>query len=433
MKPSTIRRVDAWLGKPICFALTAARRLGGLVGGTSPDNTKPPRKVLFIKMTEQGATVLAHAAIARAAELVGRQNVYFWVFEENRPILDVMGLIPAENVIAVRATGLVRFGLDVLASLWRIRSIGIDATVDMEFFARASAILALLTGASRRSGLHRFQAEGPYRGDLLTHRLQWNPYLHTSAAYYVLVEALLHDPAECPMLKLPAPRLHDVPPPPFAPSPAEVPELRGIVDRAAGRTVDGPVVILNPNASDLLPLRKWPQERFVELARRILDERPDVSVAFSGAPSEREAAGALARAVGSPRAFSLAGVTSLRQLLVLYTIADVLVTNDSGPGHFSSLTDIDTIVLFGPETPALYGPLGRRAGVLYAQLACSPCVNALNHRFSPCRNNVCMQMITVDQVLERVSAALRRRRPIGTTLEPTPVPARESQKASTPN
>jgi ADP-heptose:LPS heptosyltransferase len=31
---------------------------------------------------------------------------------------------------------------------------------------------------------------------------------------------------------------------------------------------------------------------------------------------------------------------TLRDLLVLYTLADVLVTNDSGPGHFSSLTPI---------------------------------------------------------------------------------------------
>jgi ADP-heptose:LPS heptosyltransferase len=408
LKPSTIRRVDAWLGKPVCFVLTLVRRCARALSPPRPFDPRPPRKILFIKMTEQGATVLAHAAVARAVEMVGRENVYFWVFEENRPILDLMGVVPSANVVVVRATGLVRFGLDALSSLWRIRSLGIDATVDMEFFARASAILALLTGAARRSGLHRFEAEAPYRGDLLTHRLQWNPYLHTSAAYLALVEALVHDPSEFPMLKLPVSRSHATPPP-FVPSAAEVTEVRAVLARVAARAVEGPVVILNPNASDLLPLRKWPQDRFVELARRVLEHAPDAFVAFSGAPAERQAADALAMAVGSPRAFSLAGKTSLRQLMVLYTLADVLVTNDSGPGHFAALTDIDTVVLFGPETPSLYGPLGRRASVLYAGLACSPCVNALNHRFSPCRNNVCMQAITVEQVFEKVRSALSRR------------------------
>jgi len=429
LKPATIRRVDAWLGQPMCFLLTLARRCASLFQPKRSFDPRPPRKILFIKMTEQVATVLAYAAVARAIELVGRENVYFWVFEENRPILDLMGVVPPENVITVRATGLVRFGFDVLDCLKKIRSLGVDATVDMEFFARASAILAFLTGAARRAGLHRFQAEGPYRGDLLTHRLQWNPYLHTSTAYYVLVEALVHDPAECPMVKVPAPRAHGVVPPPFVPSASEVAEVRAIVERAVGQPVDGPIVILNPNASDMLPLRKWPQERFVEVAKRVLEETPDAFVAFSGAPSERDAADALARAVGSPRAFSLAGATTLRQLLVLYTLADVLVTNDSGPGHFSALTDIDTVVLFGPETPALYGPLGHHASVLYAHLACSPCVNALNHRFSPCRNNVCMQTITAQQVLEKVRAALARRgrRPAASASEPAP------QRVSPPN
>lgn len=428
MKPATIRRVDAWLGQPACFVLTLVRRcLRPFTGGPRHD-PHPPAKILFIKMTEQGATVLAHAAVARAAAMVGPNNVYFWVFEENRPILDLMGIIPPENVIAVRATGLVRFGLDVLSSLRKIRRLGIDATVDMEFFARASAILALLTGASRRAGLHRFEGEGPYRGDLLTHKLQWNPYLHTSIAYDVLVEALVHDPAECPMLKVPV-QATVGPPPPFVPSAEELAEVREIVQRSAGRTAEGSIVILNPNASDLLPLRKWPQERFADVARRVLNDFPDALVAFSGAPAERQAVEALVKQVGSPRAFSLAGATSLRQLLVLYTLADVLVTNDSGPGHFAALTDIDTVVLFGPETPALYGPLGRGASVLYAHLACSPCVNALNHRFSPCRNNVCMQLITVDQVLEKVRSSLRRR--AGRSLPIVSAP--EPQTASPPS
>ena len=81
-------------------------------------------------------------------------------------------------------------------------------------------------------------------------------------------------------------------------------------------------------------------------------------------------------------------------------MADVLVTNDSGPGHFSSMTDITSIVLFGPETPDVFGPLGPHTHVVRSNLACSPCVNVYNHRFSPCTNNVCMQQIEVDEVYQ---------------------------------
>lgn len=426
MNPHAIRRLDSWVGRPVCFALTLLRRVAGLFG-SQPDLPQPPRKILLIKMIEQGATVLAYRAIERAVEMVGRQNVYFWVFEENRFILDLLGLVPPENVLTIRTKGRVRLLFDLLRTTWQARKLEIDATVDMEFFSRASAILAFLCGARHRSGLHRFTSEGPYRGDLLTHRVEYNPYLHTAAAYYLLVEALLADPRQRPLMKV-APPAIDYAAPRFQPSEPEVQKVRATLDRVAGRAVNGPIVLLNPNASDLLPLRRWPTERFIELGRRIADEHPQAILAITGAPDEREAAESIARQV-SPNAISLAGHTTLRELIVLYTLADVLVTNDSGPGHFSSLTDITSVVLFGPETPAVFGPLAPNAHVLRADIACSPCVNPFNHRFSPCNDNVCMQMITVEQVYELVDARLSGRPKLKLTVLPQNFPTVAGQPA----
>ncbi len=408
MKPQSIRRIDLWLGRPICLALTLLRRVGQVL---LPRASEPPplRKILLIKMIEQGATVLAYRAIERAVQLVGRQNVYFWVFDKNRAILDVLGLIPKENVLALRADRPISFAVDIVRTLWKVRRIGIDATVDMEFFARAPAILAFLSGARRRVGLHRFTTEGPYRGDLLTHRVQYNPYLHTAAGYYVLVEALLEDPQQTPLLKHRAPQI-DFSPEPFRPTEAETSEVRQIIRRLADGRVGTPLVLLNPNASDLLPLRRWPTERFIELGKRLLRDEPEALIGITGAPSERAAAQEVAQAIAPDRAICLAGETTLRQLIVTYMLADVLVTNDSGPGHFASLTSLPTLVLFGPETPALYSPLGAQTYVMTANLSCSPCVNAMNHRFSPCDNNVCMQEISVDAVHERVSELLHPQR-----------------------
>jgi ADP-heptose:LPS heptosyltransferase len=414
------------VGRPVCFALTLLRRVGALLspGRVQPE---PPKKILLIKMIEQGATVLAYRAIERAVEMVGRENVYFWVFEENRFILDLLELVPPQNVLTIRTKGRVRLLADLLRTAWQARKLKIDATVDMEFFSRASAILAFLTGARLRSGLHRFTSEGPYRGDLLTHRVEYNPYLHTATAYYLLVEALLADPKQRPLMKVTPPAI-DYTAPRFRPSDQEVQKVRATLDRVAGHPVSGPVVLLNPNASDLLPLRRWPTERFVELGRRILEEHPEVTVAITGAPDEREAAEQIAREV-SPRAISLAGHTTLRELIVLYTLADVLVTNDSGPGHFSSLTNITSVVLFGPETPGVFGPLAPNAHVLRADIACSPCVNPFNHRFSPCNDNVCMQMITVDQVYELVDQRLSGRPRLKLTVLPQNFPTVAGQPA----
>jgi Glycosyltransferase family 9 (heptosyltransferase) len=89
-------------------------------------------------------------------------------------------------------------------------------------------------------------------------------------------------------------------------------------------------------------------------------------------------------------------------VVVLYGLADVLVTNDSGPAHFASLTTIHTVVLFGPETPHLFAATTKRSKPIWAGIVCSPCVSALNNRRSSCRDNVCMQRISVDRVFAAV-------------------------------
>ena len=128
----------------------------------------------------------------------------------------------------------------------------------------------------------------------------------------------------------------------------------------------------------------------------------------------------VAAQVGSPRCFSLAGKTTLPQLLVLYALSELLITNDSGPAHFASMTPITVITLFGPETPLLFRALTPRAIPIWMQLPCSPCVNAYNNRQSPCRDNICMKSITVDHVFTVACQAYRgpaKRKGIGRARE----------------
>jgi ADP-heptose:LPS heptosyltransferase len=145
-------------------------------------------------------------------------------------------------------------------------------------------------------------------------------------------------------------------------------------------------------------------DRFAELIQRILAAYSDVVVLITGAPDEREAAERLA-AQNAPRAASFAGHSSLIELPALYSHATLMVTNDSGPAHFSAAVGLPTIVLFGPETPKLYQPLGNSRAI-YAGLACSPCVTAHNHRKTACTDNVCMQAISVDEVYAAVAEIL---------------------------
>src|SRR2546422_8209191 len=393
-----LQRTDRWVGAPLCAILTIIRKVFGVARPSWP---RPVRKILFVKFAEQGTTVLAYPAICRAIEMVGGGNVYFLVFDDNRFILDVMHLIPEQNVITISTRSSTALAMSAARAVRQARRTRIDAVVDMEFFTRFSAILTFLTGAKTRVGFHTFFGDGPYRGDLMTHRLLYNPHLHTSQMFEAMVEALTRDPAVLPTFDF-TPSSNQI----FAklcPTPADLAEIDALLQRENPRIGLAPLILLNPNASDLLPLRRWAPERYVELTRRLLERYPNLFIGFTGAPAEAAPNNQLADEVGSDRVVRLAGKTTLRQLLVLYTRSEILVTNDSGPAHFASMTPIHVVALFGPETPALFAARSPNATALWAGIACSPCVNAYNNRQSVCRNNLCMQAITVDDVFSEVT------------------------------
>jgi ADP-heptose:LPS heptosyltransferase len=296
----------------------------------------------------------------------------------------------------------------MLCTVRRLRKLGIDTTIDLEFFARSTAILGFLSGAGRRVGCHAFGGEGPYRGDLLTHKVRFNPHLHASQIFRMMVDAVDIPPRQLPTFNA-LPTDADARLPRFTPGGGEVEQVRATLAQVAGDGEFQPLILINPNCGDLMPLRRWPANRYVELARRLIRRYPELRVAITGSPNETASAAALAEQVGSDRCFNLAGRTTLRQLLVLYTLAEVLITNDSGPAHFASLTNIDVVALFGPEHPGIFAAQTPRSHVLWAGIVCSPCVSALNNRTSACRDNVCMQRISVDQVFEQVSCVYEHR------------------------
>jgi ADP-heptose:LPS heptosyltransferase len=243
----------------------------------------------------------------------------------------------------------------------------------------------------------------------MTHRPLYNPHLHTSQIFWSMVEALTHPPELNPALAITPPPLTEMRIPAFTPRPEEVEEVSRLIRDLTGAGEVGPVVLLNANCSDLLPLRLWDRDNYVKLARLLLQKYPRIHIAFTGAPNEAPEVEKLLARIDNPRAVCLAGRTTLRQLLVAYSLSELLVTNDSGPAHFATLTPIDVITLFGPETPKLFCSTSPRAHVMWSGIFCSPCVSAYNNRFSTCRDNLCMKMIGVADVFAKSCEILDRR------------------------
>ena len=393
MNVDTMRAIDRYAGVPLCAVATVLVRVGSWLRGPA----RPLRRVLFVELSEMGSTILAQPAMRKARE---RAELFFVIFARNAGSLDLTGEFPAANVFTIRDTGLFHLAFDTLAFLAWTRRNDIDTIVDLELFSRFTALLTGLAGAERRIGFHRFHNEGLYRGEMLTHRVAYNPHIHVAKNFIALVNALFAAAPEVPYSKT---IIGDDELTVALPTP-DATARDAMLARIRSETAFDParqrLLLINPNASELLPHRRWMAERYAELIRRVLASQADVLIAVTGAPGERAEAEALA-AAGGERCISLAGKTKLAELPALYSQAALMVSNDSGPAHFAAATGLPTIVLFGPETPKLYQPLGASRAI-YAGLACSPCVSAHNHRKTACTNNVCMQAIGVEQVYAEV-------------------------------
>jgi ADP-heptose:LPS heptosyltransferase len=409
MEPMVMRKIDFWIGLPICFALTLYHKFKKLIGRRATDAQADPRHVLFIELAEMGSTVVLSPAIRAFKQLYPEATLYFLLFENIKESLDVTQLIDDQNVMTIDSSSLRALVRDTIQFMRLSRRIGIDTTINFEIFARYSAILSYLSGAARRVGFYRYYQEGLYTGDFLSHKVMYNPHMHMSHTFLSLIYALQESSDQVPLVKAQIDASCEIP---QVASNARAIERIWQILKAENPTIADhhKLIVVNPNASKLISIRKWPLDYYAKLVDRlVVDER--VYVAIIGVASEKPDADYICQAVKSERVLDLTGKTTLKELIDLFNIGDILITNDSGPAHFAALTSIHTVVFFGPESPHIYKPLSDRCTVMYAHYACSPCVSVFNQRLSACNDNLCLQHIGVDEVYGVVQAILTRPAP----------------------
>ena len=135
-------------------------------------------------------------------------------------------------------------------------------------------------------------------------------------------------------------------------------------------TVPAPVTgaaVVHPGAA--FPGRRWPVQRFAAVARHLARAGHDVRV--TGGPAEVELARAVAEGAGLGRDAVLAGTTTTLELAAVVAAARVVVCGDTGVAHLATAYRRPSVVLFGPVSPALWGPpprTGRGGAALHVVL-----------------------------------------------------------------
>ena len=140
-----------------------------------------------------------------------------------------------------------------------------------------------------------------------------------------------------------------VAPPRLHVSEAERAWARGFL-QSRGVVKENLVIGIHPGAS--LPEKRWPLDRFREIAQRVTAQ-PGVRVVVFPEPPPANYGAEL---------FAVRGVigaqTSLRELIALIERCDLLVCNDSGPMHIAAALGVPTVAMFGVGIEEWYGPLG---------------------------------------------------------------------------
>ena len=331
-------------------------------------------------------------------------SIHVLVFKQNAEILDLLNVIPLENIYTVRNISLATIIFDSIRVLKNIRQLKIDTVIDCELFSRIGSIYSFLSGAKIRAGFHPYTQEGLYRGSYINRPVLYNPYHHISRQYINLLEAIEKDhyptvkrDSGADNLDLPLLKINN----------ADNRYFRKRFESDFPHMDLKKTILLYPGGG-LLPIRAWPIEHYCIVAEGLLHK--GYGIGIIGMREDQIIADQIIAYCHNKHCVDLTGYTrTVKELMILFQIVPLLITNDGGPVHFASLTPVSTITLYGPETPVLYRPLTPNAFVFYQSLSCSPCLTAYNHRNSPCDgNNLCLKQILPGEVLSKAYEILKK-------------------------
>jgi heptosyltransferase-2 len=171
--------------------------------------------------------------------------------------------------------------------------------------------------------------------------------------------------------------------------------------RGHGVRISASLAVLCPGSINSRA-KRWPAERYAELADRLADSGADV--VLIGSPGESDVSQEVCKHAQS-QPIVLTGKTTVAEATAIISVADVLITNDTGPAHIGAAVHTPTLVVFGPTNPLTTYPMSANAEIIRRAPDCAPCMLRdcpIDHR--------CMTAITPGDVFERALVLMSQRR-----------------------
>jgi heptosyltransferase-2 len=167
-----------------------------------------------------------------------------------------------------------------------------------------------------------------------------------------------------------------------------------------GITKDDLIIGIHPGTGPSATSRRWAPEKFGKLADWLINDK-HAKVIFTGANSELELINACVEFM-TAKPIIAAGKITLKQFAELCRRCKLFICVDTGPLHIAAAMKTTVIGLYGPNTPLKWGPYGKNHLTIYKNLPCSPCTKQYLGQVSKCKNPICMEQISVQDVMTAV-------------------------------
>ncbi|HYT86552.1 MAG TPA: lipopolysaccharide heptosyltransferase II [Burkholderiales bacterium] len=331
-------------------------------------------KILVVAPSWIGDTLLAQPLLARLKKKLPGAVIDALAPGWTAPVLRRM---PEINEVIEAPFGHGELGL---LARWRLgrslRSRGYDEAIVLPNTFK-SALIPFFAGIPLRAG---FVGESRYGLLNLTHKLDAKRLPLMAERYAQLAEK------------------------PGVPPARPLPEVRLRVDQAnllvtlnrLGLSRAKPVVAFCPGA-EYGPSKRWPARHFAVLARKLAAQ--GCAVWLFGSEKDSDIGEEIVRSSGGAAA-NLCGRTDLASAIDLLSLAEVVVSNDSGLMHVAAGVGRPVVALYGSSSPEHTPPLSANARVVRTGIECSPCFA----RECPLGHFKCMNELAPERVMEEIAA-----------------------------